>query len=87
MTQVIERSLDNHLLNHKTNGGTMSLYELGQSGKRVIMFGGKEGVGKTTCSATTAFRFSLSAVAQTLPSWVTPRHFSSGLCRHHASSG
>jgi hypothetical protein len=30
----------------------MSLSELDGSGKRVLMFGGKGGVGKTTCSAT-----------------------------------
>ena len=35
----------------------MSLSELDGSGKRVLMFGGKGGVGKTTCSATTALHF------------------------------
>jgi arsenite-transporting ATPase len=35
----------------------MSLSELQQSNKRVLMFGGKGGVGKTTTSATTALHF------------------------------
>ena len=37
----------------------MPLIELDHSGKRVIMFGGKGGVGKTTCSATTALHLAL----------------------------
>jgi len=35
----------------------MSLSELDNSGHRVLMFGGKGGVGKTTCSATTALHY------------------------------
>ena len=35
----------------------MSLSELDGSNKRVLMFGGKGGVGKTTCSATTALHY------------------------------
>jgi arsenite-transporting ATPase len=35
----------------------MSLSELDGSGRRVLMFGGKGGVGKTTCSATTALHY------------------------------
>ena len=35
----------------------MSLSELDGSSKRVFMFGGKGGVGKTTCSATTALHY------------------------------
>ena len=35
----------------------MSLSELDASNKRVLMFGGKGGVGKTTCSATTALHY------------------------------
>jgi arsenite-transporting ATPase len=35
----------------------MSLSKLDHSHKRVIMFGGKGGVGKTTCSATTALHY------------------------------
>ena len=35
----------------------MPLSELDRSNKRVIMFGGKGGVGKTTCSATTALHY------------------------------
>ncbi len=35
----------------------MSLSELDDSSKRVLMFGGKGGVGKTTCSATTALHY------------------------------
>jgi len=35
----------------------VSLVELDGSGKRVIMFGGKGGVGKTTCSATAAVHY------------------------------
>ncbi|UCC64943.1 MAG: ArsA family ATPase [Anaerolineae bacterium] len=38
----------------------MPFSELDHSGKRVIMFGGKGGVGKTTCSATTALHYSLA---------------------------
>ena len=38
----------------------MPLNELDHSGKRVIMFGGKGGVGKTTCSATTALHYALA---------------------------
>lgn len=38
----------------------MSLSELNDSSKRVLMFGGKGGVGKTTCSATTALHFATS---------------------------
>ena len=37
----------------------MPLIELDHSDKRVIMFGGKGGVGKTTCSATTALHLAL----------------------------
>ena len=37
--------------------GIMSLYNLEQRHKRVLMFGGKGGVGKTTTSATTALHF------------------------------
>lgn len=36
------------------------LSELEHSGKRVLMFGGKGGVGKTTCSAATALHFACS---------------------------
>ncbi|MGC9332949.1 MAG: ArsA-related P-loop ATPase, partial [Anaerolineae bacterium] len=35
----------------------MSLSDLAQKQKRVLMFGGKGGVGKTTTSATTALHF------------------------------
>jgi arsenite-transporting ATPase len=35
----------------------VSLSELDDSNKRVLMFGGKGGVGKTTCSATTALHY------------------------------
>jgi arsenite-transporting ATPase len=35
----------------------MSLSELDHTSKRVLMFGGKGGVGKTTCSATTALHY------------------------------
>ncbi|MCK4449745.1 MAG: arsenic-transporting ATPase, partial [Anaerolineae bacterium] len=35
----------------------MSLSELDHTNKRVLMFGGKGGVGKTTCSATTALHY------------------------------
>ena len=35
----------------------MPLSELDLSNKRVLMFGGKGGVGKTTCSATTALHY------------------------------
>ena len=35
----------------------MSLYDLQETGKRVLMFGGKGGVGKTTTSSTTALHF------------------------------
>jgi arsenite-transporting ATPase len=35
----------------------VSLSELDSSSKRVLMFGGKGGVGKTTCSATTALHY------------------------------
>jgi len=38
----------------------MPLNELDHSDKRVIMFGGKGGVGKTTCSATTALHHALA---------------------------
>jgi len=38
----------------------MPLIELDHSDKRVIMFGGKGGVGKTTCSATTALHLALA---------------------------
>jgi len=38
----------------------MPFSQLDQSNKRVIMFGGKGGVGKTTCSATTALHYALS---------------------------
>ncbi len=38
----------------------MPLNDLDHSGKRVIMFGGKGGVGKTTCSATTALHYALA---------------------------
>jgi len=38
----------------------MPLIELDHSSKRVIMFGGKGGVGKTTCSATTALHLALA---------------------------
>ncbi|MCX7682635.1 MAG: ArsA family ATPase [Anaerolineae bacterium] len=41
------------------------LSELERSGKRVLMFGGKGGVGKTTCSAATALHFA-SAGRRTL---------------------
>jgi arsenite-transporting ATPase len=43
----------------------MSLAKLDELGKRVLMFGGKGGVGKTTMSATTALHFA-SAGLQTL---------------------
>ena len=35
----------------------MSLSDLDNTNKRVLMFGGKGGVGKTTCSATTALHY------------------------------
>jgi arsenite-transporting ATPase len=38
----------------------MSLATMDNAGKRVIMFGGKGGVGKTTTSATTALHYALS---------------------------
>ncbi len=38
----------------------MPLNELDHRDKRVIMFGGKGGVGKTTCSATTALHYALA---------------------------
>jgi len=38
----------------------MPLDELDHSNKRVIMFGGKGGVGKTTCSATAALHYALA---------------------------
>lgn len=38
----------------------MPLSDLDNSHKRVIMFGGKGGVGKTTCSATTALHYAMS---------------------------
>lgn len=38
----------------------MPLNDLDRSHKRVIMFGGKGGVGKTTCSATTALHYALA---------------------------
>lgn len=38
----------------------MSLLDLDRDDKRVLMFGGKGGVGKTTCSATTALHYALA---------------------------
>ena len=43
----------------------MSLSDLDHTNKRVLMFGGKGGVGKTTCSATTALHYA-SAGRKTL---------------------
>ena len=39
------------------NGVSMSLSDLDEANKRVLMFGGKGGVGKTTCAATTALHY------------------------------
>jgi arsenite-transporting ATPase len=51
----------------------MSLSELDDSGKRVLMFGGKGGVGKTTCSATTALHYaSLGRSTLIISSDLTP---------------
>jgi arsenite-transporting ATPase len=51
----------------------MSLSELENSGKRVLMFGGKGGVGKTTCSATTALHYaSLGRKTLIISSDLTP---------------
>lgn len=51
----------------------MSLSELDSSGKRVLMFGGKGGVGKTTCSATTALHYaSLGRKTLIISSDLTP---------------
>lgn len=38
----------------------MSLLDLDRDDKRLLMFGGKGGVGKTTCSATTALHYALA---------------------------
>lgn len=43
----------------------MSLSELDRANKRVLMFGGKGGVGKTTCAATAALHYA-SAGRRTL---------------------
>ena len=51
----------------------MSLSELENSNKRVLMFGGKGGVGKTTCSATTALHYaSLGRKTLIISSDLTP---------------
>lgn len=51
----------------------MSLSELDNSNKRVLMFGGKGGVGKTTCSATTALHYaSLGRKTLIISSDLTP---------------
>lgn len=51
----------------------MSLSELDGSDKRVLMFGGKGGVGKTTCSATTALHYaSLGRKTLIISSDLTP---------------
>ena len=51
----------------------MSLSELDGSGKRVLMFGGKGGVGKTTCSATAALHYaSLGRKTLIISSDLTP---------------
>lgn len=51
----------------------MSLSELDGSSKRVLMFGGKGGVGKTTCSATTALHYaSLGRSTLIISSDLTP---------------
>jgi len=51
----------------------MSLLELDSSGHRVLMFGGKGGVGKTTCSATTALHYaSLGRKTLIISSDLTP---------------
>jgi arsenite-transporting ATPase len=51
----------------------MSLSELDHTDKRVLMFGGKGGVGKTTCSATTALHYaSLGRKTLIISSDLTP---------------
>jgi arsenite-transporting ATPase len=51
----------------------VSLSELDSSNKRVLMFGGKGGVGKTTCSATTALHYaSLGRKTLIISSDLTP---------------
>jgi arsenite-transporting ATPase len=51
----------------------VSLSELDNSNKRVLMFGGKGGVGKTTCSATTALHYaSLGRKTLIISSDLTP---------------
>jgi arsenite-transporting ATPase len=51
----------------------VSLSELDGSNKRVLMFGGKGGVGKTTCSATTALHYaSLGSSTLIISSDLTP---------------
>jgi arsenite-transporting ATPase len=51
----------------------MSLSELDSRGQRVFMFGGKGGVGKTTCSATTALHYaSLGRKTLIISSDLTP---------------
>ncbi len=51
----------------------MSLSELDHTNKRVLMFGGKGGVGKTTCSATTALHYaSLGRKTLIISSDLTP---------------
>ena len=51
----------------------MSLSELDHANKRVLMFGGKGGVGKTTCSATTALHYaSLGRKTLIISSDLTP---------------
>jgi len=52
---------------------SMSLAELDRAGKRVLMFGGKGGVGKTTCAAATALHYaSLGRRTLIISSDVTP---------------